>query len=1223
MVFINNSSFNGHPDPDSLHAIKGGGDASLPLTLLPAMEPRNPNKNVALTHLFGIDAETLMDFVFGTGGSLRERTLTFRRIAAEEGFADHDIRIALSIRIARENRLRNRYQGIARKALKVGLAICLIAMITLVHSVDDSPEFLRSISLKSVIEDYSCYESCPLPVVPFESARSLRSRQPRDAADLSFPTEPSDIPPQDSEETARVAGLHDDPEEKLKDCWVKDYEQNQFHFRSVGEITGNDGMIHLAINFNLTDLLFTLTEFCTYPKQIVNTLQEHHAGGWNMRIGAGKGAFWPWTKWHNSSGSSNHLHLIFRKISHRCEMLLEETTSFYHIFMGEYVHGQTVHEPWTMQSDQPHDPNGPLYRQDFETYRKRFLTYPPSEDEKWEELRKSLETPSSTTVSPLNCTQNPYGDPFSLQTWERIAALKSPYNSTMLPRRLVDGNCVLDVPVMNEITRGLGELKAYLHPPTDASFPSSRLQFGADRRRRRRSKSKRVPSLMEQYADYLVERTERIKRFILSLLFAVVAVGSLLFSKMEMDSMAAKANANTDATVSLFNSQDHSLRVHDEAIKTLNQTMGSMMQALRHLEGHVQAIQFALETYVAVDTYFADHVRILRGLNMLLQHRLSPDLVRADKMTQTILEKKAEFAQMGYSLGIETLDDIYRATTSWCTFGNASLFVATHIPIYKTSTRYQLLEPDREMYFAPPAGAVPDPSNDHHLGFRVEGENELLAVSKNGQYYQTLSWMDMERCSRVGSLFVCPNANILKVSRDYDSCLIAMYRGKVDAIRKLCKWRSVTNNRYAIQISGNRYVVRVPEPIRISFSCGGGTGALATKFGYVNDTALVQVAGMCQGTVGDYILMGRLEFSVTTTAFTTQKLDLEDLLREVTNSTGIDWATIQKARVSFDPDGIPLHDVSQKFVHFRENLTRSYITNIVLWSCVAGLGILAVFVILRWVVPLLRERQGYNQRGPPPSGGKPCGCLDYFSADQRQRRRVAREVRRRAEQKAFEDALAHETAQSRYTDNLRRDSQGILKKTNSSSYLPGYGVELEEMGSGAQAPPRTNRSRANSLLSRAGSTTSVAFDPQLQLTRIRTPDTTSPSRSASRASGLSMKSLAKTQTLVDIHSPPGATGGAHRTSSDEEDHLLADTTSVGSNVPTHSDNPFLGVRRREVEELLDQLSDKSGTLPQSEAMRRLLERDVLSSARRDLLHKLLASLQDSGHHQIDPLKFPK
>ena len=773
--------------------------------------------------------------------------------------------------------------------------------------------------------------------------------------DLTFEAETPDMMhPVSPQDEGRIAG-EGRPDMKLQDCWAKPAPENRLHFKLLGEVTGNDGLLNFAVNVPLDQLVSNLAEYCKLPKLVVAYLEKEHTP-------VGKAtARWRGDRHTNKvpsdpndppvlPGESGELKYIYHTLARRCKLLIDETNDIYNLLLGPLNHNHQIEERWTNSES----PGG----QTAEAYHRRYTSFP----------ERPLSPQETEPITGPKCEgNNPVGDPFKIKTWERIFAEKIPYSSTWMPYKAnEEGKCKLD----GDMWKQIEALSASMTKRYKAWFDEK----GEDwEERRKRAKVKRGRrrrrSSAWYFSNHLAQSAERIKRFVVALFFAVVAIGSLLFSATQMDSMAARANHNRDETVRLFNKDEHALRVHDEAIRSMNESISALNQAVNADFGHIETLQLTLKTYVAMDSYFSEHSRILRGLSSLFQHRLSPELIHSKAVVATIKEQQEKFSRMGYQVGLESLEDIFRAPTSWITYGNATLFVATHIPVYRTSTRFKLLQPDKTMYFAPPPppeGSAESAEPRDNYAFTVEGEADLLAVSQDGRYYQTINWSQLTECSKVGALYVCPNSNVLqKTETELTSCLVALYKGKLDHIRKLCRHRSVKRANYALQISGNRFLVRVDTPTTVRFKCSGEERdpKAHVKAEWINDTALVQVAGMCSAVCGDFVLNGRLEFAVQTTAYESQSLNVKDLFPQlIADNDQWEWEKFRKFRATFNPDGVPFEDVGKRFMKFEDDSTEAWIDSIITWCIIGAIAVLSVLAVIRWGPKVRDQWRSYSKK---------------------------------------------------------------------------------------------------------------------------------------------------------------------------------------------------------------------------------------------------------------------
>jgi hypothetical protein len=117
-----------------------------------------------------------------------------------------------------------------------------------------------------------------------------------------------------------------------------------------------------------------------------------------------------------------------------------------------------------------------------------------------------------------------------------------------------------------------------------------------------------------------------------------------------------------------------------------------MAKKVAKLSDSLGTDKLILQLGLTLDSVFEDSTRILRGLNALADHRLSPDFVKTSKMTEALLLLENSMHQEGYELGLETMDDIFRCKTSHLVWHNGTLNIYLHIPAYKIDSRLQLQE---------------------------------------------------------------------------------------------------------------------------------------------------------------------------------------------------------------------------------------------------------------------------------------------------------------------------------------------------------------------------------------------------------------------------------------------------------------------------------------------------------------------------------------------------
>jgi hypothetical protein len=167
------------------------------------------------------------------------------------------------------------------------------------------------------------------------------------------------------------------------------------------------------------------------------------------------------------------------------------------------------------------------------------------------------------------------------------------------------------------------------------------------------------------------------------LVLGLVAAASSIYSAMQLAALSAAQDVN----VQILKEHETRLTVNKRSIALINSTVLRMAKKVAKLSDSLGTDELILQLGFTLDSVFEDLTRILRGLNALADHRLSPDFVKTSKMKEALL-----LLENSMQRELETMDDILRCETSHLVWENGTLNIYLHIPDYKIDSRLQLLE---------------------------------------------------------------------------------------------------------------------------------------------------------------------------------------------------------------------------------------------------------------------------------------------------------------------------------------------------------------------------------------------------------------------------------------------------------------------------------------------------------------------------------------------------
>lgn len=807
-------------------------------------------------------------------------------------------------------------------------------------------------------------------------------------------------------------------EEALDSCLVEETDDDHLHFRAISQVVGNDGMLHFGTFFNLTTLLTEHIKYCKLPQMTVEVVEKHYPNSSERSKPHSPHYHPPSIGLSDMYDGLAYTRWTMNVLQRRCGYMLEETLSLYHTFYSKFNQdGVETLEPELLKQVTEAQLDYHVTNQEQPVFMSFLGRQMYSEDYKRFGKMVPYSNPDCVpdpydSGPPLH--NNPYGDAYEIATWEKIRDGRLPYDFSMVPLRnqyfdrdLWDHVCRPNTSAFEAIIRDLETRGERLHAPSNMDGETE-IKFGhrpwfrgslnpwptASTDPWRSASTTPPPSLsMNRTSWYsgavwdadrkrkreLVKRATRAgvkwfdKRFIFTILLTILAVGSVLFTAYELNKMAEKAsgeigNHNIDSTVRLFNEHDHSIRVNAAAIASLNRTMAHLQDMMGRNFADIRTALITERVSLAMQAYFDEQRRLLRGLGALTRHRLPNELVNSRRLTQTLITVQKQMRKKGYNLGLSSFADMFRLDTSYILYANGTLFMVTHLPIYRQNTRFTLYEYERTGYI----------ELGGHAAFRIEAEADLVAVSEDGQNFQVFTWGDIDRCSNVGSLRMCPDANIINTEPE-SSCLIALYKAEEEHIMDLCKYEAAVRKDYVLQLDGNRFLVRTLEEATVSFTCDfsndfsiGTQGGARYKSAKTVNTTVITVPGGCKAFVGTYVLEGRLEFSVETTKYKTHYISTKGLFPEVTEFFGSknwSWGDLVESFDVFDPNKVTFRNCNRNFKRYQADLWSGLLQKIIGFVVIGFICMLVLVLIIKCCVPMCmdccRERRAQGGGVPP------------------------------------------------------------------------------------------------------------------------------------------------------------------------------------------------------------------------------------------------------------------
>ena len=413
---------------------------------------------------------------------------------------------------------------------------------------------------------------------------------------------------------------------------------------------------------------------------------------------------------------------------------------------------------------------------------------------------------------------------------------------------------------------------------------------------------------------------------------AVIAISSLIYSASEVDDLAVTANYNQKQTIQNLNSLDHRLAIQEKSIKLLNRSIEILQEEIVDLDKRLTIDEIVFECHISLEVFYGELTRIINGLSALSRNELSVELVNIQGLTRNLIQLRDRMENRGYVLGLEKLEHLFLQPVSYVLYGNGSLYVFSHISCYRKAAVYQLWEYNEIPFLSPTA--------EGDVAISIRPESNLIGVSEDDARHVLFDYNDIDKCSMVGKMRICDEANVIN-TKTRESCLSSLLLKDIEKIKNNCRWHSSARREFIQQIGSNEFIGYFVKEESLKIVCTDGK-EVAEKRVDVNKAVRIVLQGGCRAYSDHHILEGRLEFSIKTSMYLLNPVNMSALLSTAHFTISPEkWDTWVKIKRDIgNPEGVLFKDVGPMYKQYEENR---------LWDIgfksLAGIGIPALLIM--------------------------------------------------------------------------------------------------------------------------------------------------------------------------------------------------------------------------------------------------------------------------------------
>ena len=443
-----------------------------------------------------------------------------------------------------------------------------------------------------------------------------------------------------------------------------------------------------------------------------------------------------------------------------------------------------------------------------------------------------------------------------------------------------------------------------------------------------------IPNGTRLQHDPILHRVDRQIFWLIGVGIAL-AIGSLVYSKLQVSDMADTANFNQDLTIQNLNSLDHRLSIQEKAVSLVKKSISMVEKDVSELDTRLGIDEMITEVNISLETLYSEVSRILRGWSAMVRYQLSPELVNLDALSKNLMELRDRMDNQGYFLGLDKLENIFKQDLSYIIYANASLWVFTHLPAYRKSSLYTVWEYNPIPFISP--------SHEGDVALSISPESKYIAVSEDDSRHLLLDQKDLDDCTEVGKLLVCENLNIINTKAKM-SCMSSLFLQDIDSIKQHCTWQSDVKREFITQLESNTFLAYFMEEQLLKFTCNNGKDS-EEKREMVKGAVRIILQGGCIAYSKSHIIEGELEWSLETPAYQLSRINMTQLLSTPYFTITPDkWDTWQKVVDDIGrPDNVPFKDVGPMYKRYHsQNMWDSIIKSIL------GVAIPILFLMIMW-----------------------------------------------------------------------------------------------------------------------------------------------------------------------------------------------------------------------------------------------------------------------------------
>ena len=282
--------------------------------------------------------------------------------------------------------------------------------------------------------------------------------------------------------------------------------------------------------------------------------------------------------------------------------------------------------------------------------------------------------------------------------------------------------------------------------------------------------------------------------------------------------MASDDGYNNDELISNNNNIIDGIQNHESRITRVEshqiQLHGHMEKITKQLVLGIQQQDIFSDVFACAQ--FADNlskhvVTIKNGLMMLLNNRLSPNLVTYKELNSALGKMRNKAFKTGKALMLKNLADVFQYHADFVSFDTGRITALVHLPLYLPQNKLRLYK-----YLPTPIASIGDKTQ-----ILLSAKETYIALNEDGTFYASLTESQIRhKCRIINDIHLCDDIYVLKKTK-HKSCILDLFHNDIKAASKSCDFKSVDgkNKEFALTLRRGEIYLYLPKPTTLDIKC--------------------------------------------------------------------------------------------------------------------------------------------------------------------------------------------------------------------------------------------------------------------------------------------------------------------------------------------------------------------------------------------------------------------